>query len=269
MLPDKTLYLRLGQFIPEVVPFASNHRSLTITPYAFNTYDLSMGGSFAAEHVHGVGPFGLEGFQLGAELSGLLGPRNRYVAGVVNGSGTLQDNNQAKDGYIRLAHKFGGMDYAGNWSEGAQPFGGTGKNWYEKSLTLGLFAYNGARDNTTTTGEEDLQFYRLGSDFYLGLGDLKFRGGYIYGNDERIVNNAQVRQDYSLYFVEGTCFIYPWLIGLIRYEQAFPEDLGTIRQVVPSITALQRANIKWLLEAPVNPETGELERLMLGLDFGF
>lgn len=269
VLPDKTLYFRIGQFIPEVVPFASNHRGLTITPYAFNTYDLSLGGNFASEHVHGAGPFGIEGFQIGAEASGIIAGRNRYVLGLVNGSGTLVDNNHAKDGYFRLAHKFGGMDYTGEWPENIQPFGGTGKNWFEKAFTIGIFGYNGARENTANVGQQDLQFYRIGSDFDLALGNLNTYGGYIYGNDERIVNGAQIRQSYSLYFAEGNYFVYPWLVGVLRYEQAIPEDFEPIRQVVPGITVLYRANIKWVLEAPVNPETGELEQVMLGLDFGF
>ena len=269
ILPDKILYFRIGQFIPEVVPFASNHRGLTITPYAFNTYDLSLGSRFASEHIHGSGPFGIEGFQLGAEASGIIAGRNRYVLGIVNGSGTLVDNNYAKDGYLRLAHKFGGMDYTGEWPDDIQPYGGTGKNWFEKSFTIGVFGYNGAKDNKGTVGEEDLQFYRIGSDIDLALGNLNVYGGYIYGSDERIFNGIQTRQDYSLYFAEGNYVICPWLIGVLRYEQANPQSYEQIRQLVPGITALYRANIKWILEAPINPVTGELNTVMLGLDFGF
>ncbi len=269
VLPEKVLYLRAGQFIPELVPFASTHRSLTATPYAFNTYGLSLGESFAAEHVHGSGPFGIENFQLGVEASGILAARTRYVAGVVNGSGTLMDDNTAKDGYFRLAHKFGGMDYAGNWPEGVEPYGGTGKNWAEKSVMLGIFGYKGARNNTGTVGQEDLELYRLGSDFSLHYMDLNLYGGYIYGNDERIVGAAQERQDYHLFFVEGNYMAYPWLIGVLRYEQAYPDGFSTIRRIVPNITALFRANIKGIVEVPLDPATGDLEEVLVGFDFGF
>lgn len=269
VIGEKALYVRFGQFIPEVVPFASNHRSLTITPYAFNTYDLSMGESFAAEHLHGSGPFGIENFQLGAEASGILAHRNRYVIGFVNGSGAFIDNNDAKDGYFRLAHKFGGMGFDGTWRQGAEPYGGTGKNWVETSLTIGVFGYRGAKPNSAAVGQQDLEFYRLGTDLSLYFGSLNLYGGYIRGNDERIVNNSQINQEYQLFFAEGNYVLYPWLIGVLRYEQAEPEDLSTIKQVVPGITALLRANIKWVIEAPFDPDKGDIERVLVGLDFGF
>ena len=269
LLPEKALYLRAGQFIPELVPFASTHRSLTSTPYAFNTYDLSLGESFAAEHFHGSGPFGIENFQLGVEASGILAARTRYVVGVVNGSGTVVDDNNAKDGYFRLAHKVGGMDYTGNWPDGVEPYGGTGKNWVEKSVMVGVFGYKGARNNMEAVGQEDLELYRLGSDFSLHYRDINLYGGYIYGNDERVVEAAQRRQEYHLFFAEGNYMVYPWLIGVLRYEQAYPDGYSTIRRIVPNITALFRANIKGIVEVPLDPETGDPEEVLVGFDFGF
>ncbi|NIT59408.1 MAG: hypothetical protein GWN00_25260, partial [Aliifodinibius sp.] len=269
VLPDKLLYIRAGQFIPEIVPFASNHRGLTITPYAFNTYDLSLGESFAAEHIHGGGPFGIENFQLGVEASGIIARRNRYVAGFVNGNGSFQDNNDAKDGYIRLVHKFGGMAFDGSWNEGAEPYGGTGNNWVEKSLALGVFGYKGASRNETSVGQEDLEFYRLGADVNVFFGDLNLYGGYMYGNNEMVTGDAQTEMDYDIFFAEGNYVLYPWLIGVLRYEEARPEGLNSIRRVVPNITALFRANIKWVVEVPFDPDEGEFERIIIGLDYGF
>jgi hypothetical protein len=70
IFPERFLYLRIGQFIPEVVPFASHHRGLTNSAYAFNTYAPSLGSSFVAGHLHGGGPFGIENFQLGIDANG-------------------------------------------------------------------------------------------------------------------------------------------------------------------------------------------------------
>ncbi|MCH9031414.1 MAG: hypothetical protein IIB00_04050, partial [candidate division Zixibacteria bacterium] len=98
-LPDYALNLRIGQFIPNIVPFA-NHRGLALTPYGFNTYSALSEG-FEVGHAHGGESFGIETFQLGVEVSGILKSRFRWGAGFVNGSGATEETNSAKDGYVR------------------------------------------------------------------------------------------------------------------------------------------------------------------------
>lgn len=154
-IPEHLLNIQVGQFIPELVPFATNHRGLTNSAYAFNTYDPSMGRAFVAEHAHGAGPFGLEAFQLGVEASGIVKSRLRYVLGLVNGSGTAVDINSNKDFYGRLCYKIGGLGFDGSVKDSSATDN-------ETSVALGVFGYKGIG----TDNNINFDFYRMGGDIY-------------------------------------------------------------------------------------------------------
>lgn len=252
-IPEHLLNIQFGQFIPELVPFATNHRGLTNSAYAFNTYDPSMGEKFVASHAHGSGPFGIEAFQLGVELNGIIKSRLRYVLGVVNGSGTAVDVNSNKDFYGRLCYKVGGMAFDGTTKEGAN----TDK---EKSFAIGAFGYKGIG----TESNMNFDFYRVGSDVNIYLNKFNFIGGYIFG-----ANGVQEIKKYNLFFAEVDCQIYPWLTGILRYEQANPNTLQSARQIVPHITALVVANMKVKLETRLNPNNLQFDNMYLGFEFAF
>ena len=263
-LPYNALYLRIGQFVPELVPFITNHRGLTLTSYAFNTYAPANGSSFGAGHEHGAPAFGLESFQIGMEASGIVKSRLRYVLGLVNGSGVEEDNNSAKDFYYRLAYKLGGLAYDG--SSSGDVYGQGGNNWAEKSLALATFGYFG----TSVSGGKDVSVRRLGVDFNLTLRDLNVFGGLISGADEAYHGEELHEEGYSLFFAEGDYMVYPWLIGVLRYEQAnLEDDMGSIKRLVPSITALYTANIKFICELPIDLDNTNDISFLVGLDFVF
>lgn len=250
-LPEHFLYLKIGQFIPEMVTFASNHRGLTNTAYAFNTYAPSQGLSFQPEHGHGEGPFGIETFQLGAEASGIVKSRLRYVIGAVNGNGVAMDNNSFKDFYGRLSYKFGGIAFDGS---------GTGEpSGYETSFTFGVLGYKGRN----TENNSNFDFYRIGADFNLYLSQLNIYGGIIGGED------GLNRTTYNLFFAETNYAFYPWLKGIVRYEQANLENDKTIKRIIPNISVLYVANIKFLVESIINPDNFEFDNLFIGMDFAF
>ena len=258
-LPDKALYFRVGQFIPEMVPFATHHRGLTVTPYAINTYnpdDPIMRGMFMAEHHHtGVVPYGIETFQIGAEASGVLASRFRYVAGMLNGGGTEDDVNSSRDYYGRLAYKFGGLAYDGTSKDSIENNG-------ETSFAFGIFGYKGIGTDTTTN---DYNFYRIGTDFNLTLKNLSFIGGIINGKD-----NVGDKEFYSLFFGEADYLFYTWLMGIVRYEQANVKGLNLPnKQIVVHCSALVVANIKCKIETRINPDDTKAYNMYLGIDFGF
>lgn len=254
-LPEKSLNIRVGQFIPELVTFASTHRGLTNTSFAFNTYDGTLGSSFLSGHVHGGGPFGIENFQLGLELNGVLAKRFRYVAGIVNGGGVHEDINSDKDFYGRLAYKIGGMDLDGSYKEGAN-------SESERSITIGVFSYYGT--GTNTSSNENYNFYRIGADFNIYLNKLNIFGGYIMGQTSEETNYA-----YNLYFAEASYRIYPWLMGLVRYELANPDGLKSVSRVIPHISALIVANVKLSIETRLDPNNFAFDNIFLGIDFAF
>jgi hypothetical protein len=260
-LGDYALNLRIGQFIPNVVPFA-NHRSLSLTPYAFNTYAATSEG-FVVGHAHGNEAFGIETFQLGAELSGVIKHRFRWGTGLVNGSGPGEETNSAKDGYFRAAYKFGGMGFDGYGGAADE----SGRNWVDNSVTLGGFAYIGSSDNDGTSGPNDLKRERFGADLNIWYANTNLFGGWITGLDEVMEGTSLTEMKYDLVFVEANQIIYPWLIGLARYERADPENGADLSQVVGGFTALYRANIKLVVETVVDPDDADFSHLNVKLDF--
>lgn len=267
-LPDKALNVRIGQFIPNMVPFA-NHRGLALTPYAFNSYSALQEGFGAGHHGGGGESFGIEEFQLGIEASGIVNHRYRWGAGFVNGNGPGGENSSAKDGYGRAAVKIGGMGFDGTVAGEVSP-----NNWVDNSVTIGAFGFLGSYPNAGTTGPADLERSRWGIDVNILYSDLNLFGGYIRGSDETVgaprlsAAALDVRDaDYDLVFAEANYVLFPWLIGLGRYEQANPDNAESIRRVVGGATILYRANVKLVVETALDPDEAAFSNLQLKLDF--
>lgn len=256
-IPEKLLSVRIGQFIPELVPFATYHRSLTNSPYAFNTYDPDMGSTLEAKHVHAGGAFGIEKFQLGMEVSGIVESRLRYVAGIVNGTGISEDINSNRDFYGKLAYKIGGLAF-----DGTQKDSSSVDN--EVSFTLGCFAYKGVGTDTVMGANTDYDFNRFGGNISINYKKLNLLGGYIMG-----ANKDEHNTKYNLFFVETSYMVYPWLVGLLRYEQANPYGEKSVSQFVPHISALLIANVRLSAETRLNTNDIGFDNLYLGIDFAF
>lgn len=280
-IPYNLLNVRIGQFVPDIVTYITNHRSLTHTAYAFNTYAPGL-SEFSGGHLHGAPVFGLENFQLGAEASGLVGSRFRYVVGLINGNGTATDNNAAKDVYGKLAYKLGGLAFDG--SSDGDIYGPKAENWSEKSSTVSIFVYTGKGTNTgDASGEDDhthkilasanslsseqsntdddFDIIRVGSDINIFLRDLNVFGGFIAGSDGH--------DRYSLVFTEANYMLFPWLIGILRYEQANPENEVSIKRLVTHISALYTANVRFSIESRFDPADLTFSNLVIGLDYAF
>lgn len=252
ILPEQALNVRIGQFIPDLVPFATNHRGIFNTAFAYNTYSPTMGASFGGGHAHGAAPFGIEQFQLGAEATGVVVHSVKYTVGFVNGNSTNKDNNSKRDFYGRLSYKFGGLGYDGFTDVQSATS-------YENSFALGALTYSG----TGTESGINYDINRVGLDFNLYLQKLNLFGGYITGID------GDEKLDYNLFFAETSYEVFPWLYGSCRYEQASPEGLNTIKRLTPNITALHIANVKFLVESRIDLDNPEFNNLFVGLDFAF
>lgn len=68
---------------------------------------------------------------------------------------------------------------------------------------------------------------------------------------------------------EGSYQVYPWLYASVRYEAAYPEYQATVTRLVPAITALYTANVKFILETLINPADESAMRMQAGMDFAF
>jgi len=261
-IPRYLLNIRIGQFIPEAVPFA-NHRGLTQTPYATNVF--SAGGGLATGHAHGGGEsFVFESNQLGIEARGVIKSRLRYGIGLVNGSATEAENNSAKDGYFRLAYKHGGIGFDG--SGGGSELSAT--SLVDNAITLGSFAYLGALDNSAA-GPKDLKVRRMGLDVSVTRGALNVFGAYVTGSDETVHEGSLEEVDLNSWFVETDYSIYPWAIAVLRYETADADESTRTSRIVPNLTLLPRANIRAVFETVIDADDPGFDMLVTRLNYAF
>jgi hypothetical protein len=129
----------------------------------------------------------------------------------------------------------------------------------ETSLTLGVFAYRGIDRHDNMNVDRN----RYGLDVGIWYSNLNLLGGFISGSD------LDGEEKYSLYFVEADYALYPWLRGILRYENANPKNLPDVSQLVANLSALYVANIKFMLETRLNPDDIDFDNLYVGMDFAF
>lgn len=232
-----------------------------------------------------------------------------YGVGVVNGNGSgdfadtgSNDNNSSKDFYGRGAYKIGGLSLLGD-PEGAPA---QSDNWRDDSLTVGAFAYRGSapfvfevpeeeegehddemlstaqifalqeehedddpHGPVTLTGDE--RYTRYGFDFDAWYRDLNVFGAYMWGETRLSpLSEDHAKADFTSWFTEADYVIYPWLIGAVRYEKVdLPEPMHDIERWIPHVTALIRANVKFTLDAEINPDDDRRNRYLFNFAFAF
>ena len=268
-IPHTQLYLKLGQFIPDVVPFA-DHRYIFMNSFSLNSYNPSMGSGFQMGHVHaGSAGFNLESLQLGAELTGIVAKRLKFGVGLVNGNGSSGENNNAKDGYIRLAYKFGGMALDGSTGDDYTEELSDEDNLKEYSIRLGVFGYKGGADNSGAAGPRDLDFSRVGFDVSAYIMALNLFGGYITGSDTVMEGTVEQELDYGLFFAEGDYLLNPWLMPALRYERANPDRFDSFGRVIAHLSVLARANLKIMLESVFDTDDFDFENFHCMFEYGY
>jgi hypothetical protein len=172
----------------------------------------------------------------GFEANG-FGAHWRYYAGVVQ----TDTSNNEKGLYGGFSVKLGGLGYDG--SGGTLEAGGLGTTpsgyWRDDSVRLGFFAYR------TYEGDHAKIFDRIGGDARVTYKDIDLSGGYIWGDND----DTNVKE--GIWFAGGRYWIYPWVIGYLRYEYlsstGSDNTLDQGRFVVGS-AVLIRANIKFTAE---------------------
>lgn len=256
-LSSPVVQFRVGAIEPGIM-LASNHRSILDQKY----WALAMPA--------GDNPWAPEPVQQGVEAFGVIHHHVLYTAGILEGSGSLGD--KTKDGYGRLAFKWGGLAFDGVTSD---PSAGAANPdpWSEKSIAISAFAYRGTGlmegDSTTT----DDRFNVFGGDVSVVFLDLGARGGYTDRKDDQLFlddpesADAHVKNTFGeLYWVA-----YPWLIPAARFESLKVMD-ETTQQASFTLNGLVRANVKTFLAANwVKEPDGKFvnEETELGVLVGF
>jgi hypothetical protein len=77
-----------------------------------------------------------------------------------------------------------------------------------------------------------------------------------------------------VYYVQGNYVLYPWLIGLIRYEwedkDTDDDNVKPVNAVIPGITVMARANVKLLFELKkfLDEANKKKDTFVLQINFG-
>lgn len=270
-IPNHLLYLRVGKFSPEMTFYQSAHDEFTLTPISLGMYSPEDGASLAGEGMAdgaaGEPPLAAASLRflmprVGVQINGLVNGRFRYVLGLQN-DGSEDASSGAKNTYGRLVYKWGGMAYDG--SHAAQ----TDHPYQEKSLAAAVYAYRGLSPNESGQGPDDLAATRVGGELNGTLGNLVLFGGFMHGRDETVLASGTDHRTFDAWYVQEEYVIYPWLMGVFRYEQAKAEGFDTVRRVVPNITALYRANVGLRLEVPMDPDDWKVNTVMATVTFAY
>jgi hypothetical protein len=217
---------------------------------------------------------------IGVEANGLINKRLRYALGLTNGNALFGEDNGAKDFYGKVAYKLGGMAFDGSFTD--DTYSTSGDNLDEKSIIFSLFAYSASRLNDS---EKDVSLFRLGSDINVFYRNLNVIGGFITGMDEDYyiptgtTGNVRFNRKYYLFFAEADYTIYPWLVGVLRYEIAKPQDIhsgladqesfNSVSKYIFHATALYTANLKFFVETLIYPSLPYQVNMFVGIDFAF
>lgn len=301
--PRPWLHVRMGTVSPH--PIAD---TLRLTAAHYSAYDTrTTPGSLtlrpanpnrSTETVSITAATGEDRWRLREEQAGVevWGARNgpggkgglTWGVGLANGQG-LVDANDRKDVSARVAYKFGGYGELGG---GEMPE--DIEFWRDDSIKVGLFAYNGRSTNTyegsttvlsgtpgsglvtvaaASTIEND--FNLVGAEFDWWVKDLNLFGLYVRQHDDDPRGTGE-SIDTNAWFVEANYTIYPWLVGVVRYGETAQDfevraDPKKQQFLVPAVTLLGRANIKFTLEAQMRldgPGKGH-NRYLAAIDFGF
>lgn len=231
--------------------------------------------------------------QPGVEVWGArngVGGRGGFTWGVglVNGQGLI-DSNDRKDVFARIAYKFGGYGELGG-DELPQDL----EFWRDDSFKAGFFAYNGKSTNNyegsatalsgipgtglaTVSANSTIEnsFHIVGVEFDWWFKDLNVFGLYLRQADDDPRGTGELI-DTDNWFAEANYTVFPWLVGILRYGEtaqdfAVRPDPKNQQFLVPALTILGRANIKFTAEAQMRldgPGKGH-DRYLAAIDFGF
>ena len=299
--PAPSLHVRLGSL--SVHPI---HDHLRLTAAHYSAYDTRNtpgsrtvtvddpnGGSVGVSASTEQDRWRFRDGQPGVELWGARnGPGGKggltWGTGVVNGQG-LNDANDDKDVFARVAYKFGGYGELGGGQPPDKP-----EFWRDDSFKIGGFYYNGTSTNvyeasalftdpitptqiTEASGDLTIEneFDVAGFEFDWWLRDLNLFGLYLRQSDDNPRGTGE-SIDTDAWFVEANYVFYPWLIGVLRYGQtdfdfATSADPEHQEFLVPAVVFMARANVKFTAEAQVRLDDAGKgnDRYILGVDFSF
>ncbi len=225
---------------------------LGATPFSRFTYRLTDQDFIVSDFRAVSNGFRFRSRQQGFELWGAQnGPRAggfQYSAGLVNGSGSSNDDNSHKDVYGSASYKFGGFGVTGP-ATSLDTLKAT-ENYIDNSVEVGVFSYLG---RSGATPAEEVRFNRVGFKVNAYVSRLNLFGAYVRGRDFVLARGpGKPHTTTNAWFVEADTVILPWLVGIVRYDQGLGErDFLHVKRLVPGVSMMLRANVVLSAEAPI------------------
>jgi hypothetical protein len=250
-------HVRIGGIDPLPEEFSEGRR-LTAAHYNYGNFRGKSGGFRLRDGSAGLA---VEGAINGSGGVGGL----RYRAGVINGDGRT-DSNDAKDVFAGLDYKIGGMGVAGGPQQS-----GSEKPWVDNSVTVGILGYSGKATYTSGSGSEyDDKVTYLAGHVSAWVGNLNLLGIYSSQKNDNPSGNGQ-RLDTKAWFIQGDYVLYPWLIPTLRYESTKRGSASAVRMLVPAVSVLARANIRFLVEGQIRLDDAgkDADKYVVGVNWGF
>lgn len=235
---NPALNLRLGRMETGATPFSRFSWRLTDQDFIVSDFRAVPGGfRFRSRQ---------QGFELWGARNGPGGGGLQYSVGLVNGSGSSNDDNSQKDVYASASYKFRGFGVAGP----TKPLDTlkSVENYMDNSIEVGVFAHNG---RTGATPLEEVRFYRTGFKVNAYVNRLNIFGAYVRGRD-LVLATGPPRLKSNAWFVEGDVVTVPWIVGILRYDQAIGDPAFLhVKRLVPGVAIMVRANVIISAEAPL------------------
>ena len=220
--------LRLGRMESGATPFSRVSYKLTDADFIVSDFRSIDGGfRFRARQ---------QGLELWGAKNGPTGGGFQYSLGLVNGTGTSPDDNSAKDVYGSASYKFGGYGVTG--PVGQMDTLKSTDNFIDNSVEIGGFVYKG----WAGPAEEDKDsFNRVGFKVNAYLDRLNVFGAYVHARDT-LPRGTPI--DSNAWFIEGDVVTVPWIVGIVRYDQAVGNaKFLQVKRVVPAVSMMIRANV--------------------------
>ncbi len=240
LLETPLLNLRLGRMEIGAVPFSRFSHRLTDTDFIVSDF-RSLPSGFRLRSRQ-------QGFELWGARNGPGGGGLQYSLGLVNGSGSSNDNNSQKDFYASASYKFRGYGVTG--PTGTLDTLKATENYIDNSVEVGAFGYVG---RAGATPADEVRFNRVGFKVNAYFNRLNLFGAYVRGRDRVLADGPgapHVKSD--SWFVQGDVVVLPWIVGTFRYDQAIgnPTFLH-VKRLVPGVSMMIRANVILSAEAPI------------------
>lgn len=250
LLNTHLLNFTIGRFEPRAAPFTRITRQMTDASFVVNDLQAVPGGFRSQDSQQGIEMWGAK--------SGPGGGGFEYGLGVVNGSGPFPDDNSHKDFYASASYKFGGMGVLGP-TKALTALPST-EGYIDNSFHVGVFSYVG---RTGADPLMEIRHNRVGVKFDGWINRLNVFGAYVHGRDRVLADPALQSVNSNASFVEANVMALPWVMGILRYEQALgPRDFLHVKRVVPGVALMLRANIILSGEAQFFP--GKENRMFNG-----